>query len=455
MLFPISVPSQCISEQMDHPRSSGSGVYCRSQWNSFHTQSESNTSLGGLLSQARNPFDIDREAMTRDVSETMKVTNAGISLFAHKDDNAIRSLLSMLENYIGEDAESSSRLMLKSIFDGILPWTGRLLLIFDKLPILRKDASNVMIGIMDLYVTTALRLCSGNAANERVLLDSFPQTTAVTQRPVAINRSSSNQTMFDFGLRSNPGQNHPRPTTAVISPTAEAELCALVQGEREDLDSLRDFVKDAKQRMEGVAKLDLVDKWIIDPVLREDTDVDDFAEATARILEKRQAASCNYLFVGLGVFLVNESLSGNCQPIQDYCDRLLQVIPLLVTLCNRIACMRSIRGKALLREVCKVVCFTMWFQSDHHSHHCNTLLFYRLYRSAVCGKRANSTSRPTSMSKISAISWHCCGDTCILALARCHTALEKHYGRTCWEGATWSSWTVSAGSPPVPRKGAH
>lgn len=357
---------------MDHRRSSESVVCCRSQWNSFHTQPQSNTD--GLLSQALNPFYIDQEAMARDASETEKERNARISLFGQKDDDSIRPLLSILENYIGDDTESSSRLMLKSVFDGILPWTGRLLLIFDKLPIVREDASDVMIGIMDLYVTTALRLCTGNATNERVLLDSFPQTTAATQRPVASNLSSSNQTMFDFGLRSTPGQNHPRPTTAVIPPTAEAELCALVQGEREHLDSLRDFVKDAKQRMKGVVKLDLVDKWIVDPVLREETDVEDFAEATARILQKRQAASCNCLFVGLGVFLTNKSLSGKCQPILDYCDRLLEVIPLLVTLCNRISCMRSIRGKALLREVCKVVCIVMRFQFNHHSHHCNDVV---------------------------------------------------------------------------------
>lgn len=263
------------------------------------------------------------------------------------NDERVETILKLLETYIGGEDATASKLYLKSVFEGALPWTARLLLIIDKLPALAEDASQVMISMIDLYVTTAFRICAGNERNERILLgiDNFydaPKQNCNTHP----NRLSS--PMFDFGLRSQAPNNRPAP---VISATAEAELCALVPEESGDLDSLREFLLESKKRMEGVAKLDLVDNWISDPAFGEDTIEEDFAEETVRVLKQRQGASCNHIFLALGLFVATRNIPSLCKKLKEYTDQVLRVFPLLINVCNRISCMRAIRGSVVLREV--------------------------------------------------------------------------------------------------------
>ncbi len=109
----------------------------------------------------------------------------------------------------------------------------------------------------------------------------------------------------------------------------------------------------SQKRLEGVAKLDHVDGWIPDPKIREETIEEAFAEDTASVLEKRQAASCNCIFVAIGLLIATKGLasSASFDSIHRYTNELLEVTPLFVTLSNRISCMRAIRGKSILREV--------------------------------------------------------------------------------------------------------
>ena len=269
----------------------------------------------------------------------------------------------LLGSYVeGSDNDGlKANIILKSVFDGVLPWIARLLVIIGKLPPLAEDACKVMQGIIDLYVTTAFRLCAGNGNNERILLgvDSLPDISNNVDSANARGHRSTSP-IFDFGLRSKSSNSSNKPAP-IISSTVEAELCALVLGESDGLDCLREFLIDSQKRLEGVAKLDLVNGWIVDPVIEEDTIEEQFAEETALVLEKRQAASCNLIFVALGLFLATQGnfSSSSCDMIREYTDQALEVIPLLITLSNRISCMRSIRGSAILGEVRMVTRFKL------------------------------------------------------------------------------------------------
>ena len=310
-----------------------------------------------LLSGEKNPFEIDREQKNAEAA-TQNLSPAAISWEDFCGDKLAEPIQALLRTYIGgsDDSGSTANFFLKSVFEGVLPWTARLLFTIDKLPSLAEEACKVMQSIVDLYVTTAFRLCTGNRRNERILLgiDSIKEmTTSQKDTGNARVQRSTSPPIFDFGLRSKSPHTYSNRPAPVISSTAEAELCALVLEESYGLDRLREFLVTSQKRLEGVAKLDLVDGWIRDPIITEATIEEDFAEETASVLVKRQAASCNHLFVALGLFLATQGLSSSSSfdMIRSYTRDFLDSIPLLLTLSNRISCMRSIRGKALLREV--------------------------------------------------------------------------------------------------------
>jgi len=255
--------------------------------------------------------------------------------------------------------------MLRCIFGGVLPWTARLLIIIDKIPSLVEEACTVLTNIFDLYITTAFRLCAGNASNERVLLgidDTFQQLQNENYPPV-FRENQSSSPMFGFGLRTKPTQERSKPPP-VISVTAEAELCTFVTEEQHNLVCLREFLLDSQESLQGVAKLDLVDNWILDPLMEDETVEEDFAEQTARVLEKRQAASHNHIFLAIGLHLATKNLPESCARIKSYTDRVLEAVPLLIDLCSRISCMRSIRGMTLLTEIISVD--KVWRESKLH-----------------------------------------------------------------------------------------
>lgn len=309
-----------------------------------------------VLSGEKNPFEIDEEQMNIEAGK-QNLSKCTISWDDFCGDKQIIPILVVLRKYIGScDDVSMSKIVLKSVFDGVFPWTARLLFTINKLPALAEEGCKVIQSIVDLYVTTAFRLCAGNRRNERILLgiDTVKNVT-VTQKDMGNSRAqrSTSPPIFDFGLRSKPPHAQGNRPAPVISATAEAELCSLVIDESDGLDGLREFLEMSQKRLEGVAKLDLVDGWIRDPTITEDTIEEDLAEETAFVLEKRQAASCNHIFVALALFLATQNLPSfsSFAMIHDYTRAFLDAVPPMITLSNRISCMRSIRGRALLREV--------------------------------------------------------------------------------------------------------
>ena len=311
-----------------------------------------------MLTGDKNPFEIDQRQMeAEDATSSSTITEFSWDDFCSK--KSVAPILSFLHDYIGgsDDCGTTSLILLKSVFEGVLPWIARLLFTIEKLPALAEESCKVIQSIVDLYITTAFRLCAGSGRNERVLLgiDCVWDSTTNHQNGgnTRVHRSTS-PPIFDFALRSKAqAQSHSSRSAPVISSTAEAELCALVLGENNGLGNLREFLVASQKRLEGVAKLDLVDGWISDPKIGEDTIEEDFAEETSRVLEKRQAASCNHIFVAIGLFLATKDLpsSKSFTMIHSYTTQVTDAVPLLITLSNRITCMRSIRGRALLREV--------------------------------------------------------------------------------------------------------
>ena len=334
--------TQFVFERVLHQGDHSESLCCRSKCDGFSGRAIAENNPNMLLAECRNPFGIDRARRTAE-AKTESITS---DVFSRSNDR-VEDMIKLLEIYIGDDDAGLSKIILRSVFDGVLPWMARLLLIIDKLPLLAEDASHVLIGIVDLYVTTAFRLCAGNERNERILLGIDDLDVSTKQDANAqVNRASS--PMFDFGLRSQGPTNRQAP---VLSVTAEAELCALVPGESKNLEPLRDFLLECQKRMEGVAKLDLVDNWISDPVIAEDTIEEDFAKETARVMERRQGASCNHILVALALFAATRNIPSSCNRVKGYSEQVLRVFPLLISLCNRISCMRAICGRAVLQEV--------------------------------------------------------------------------------------------------------
>jgi len=304
---------------------------------------------------SKNPFEIDQDPIRTEIITT---NSEPITWEDICSDEGIKPIFELLSIYLGESADQANtvKVFLKSVFDGVFPWISRLIVIMEKLPALKEEGSKVLRGMIDLYVTTAFRLCSSNRKLERVLIgaDSIRAATLNEQKGSNMNgHRTTSPPIFDFGFSSKSSQVHSNKPAPVISPTAEAELCALVLGESSGLKHLREFLLASQKRLEGIAKLDLVDGWIHDPLITEDTTAEDLAEDTARVLEKRQAASCNHVFVALGLFLVVRGLpsSSRYNMIRDYTDQYFKNVPLMITLSNRISCMRSIRGREILGEV--------------------------------------------------------------------------------------------------------
>jgi len=348
---------ESIAEQLRHREPDNVNLRCRSRCNGF---TSADMSLASLLVRHRNPFQAEL-GRTSDIA----ASDEGTRSISWRDER-LHAIIDLFKTHVGGDDAFTSKIVLKSVFEGVLPWKGRLLLILEKLPVLAEEASKVMMGIVDLYVTTAFRLCAGNAKNERILLgiDGFYDAPKQSPATHGSNTRSTSQMFADFGLRSSQGPtNRPAPS---ISPTAEAELCALVPEESGGLESLREFMLESKKRMEGVAKLDLVNGWITDPVIREDTIVEDFAEETVRVLELRQGASSNHLVLALGFFAAIRDIPASYRKLHEYAERLLGAVPLLVTLCHRMSCMRAIRGSSVLREIVSVG--NTWAESKLHEH---------------------------------------------------------------------------------------
>jgi hypothetical protein len=175
--------------------------------------------------------------------------------------------------------------------------------------------------------------------------------------------------MFGFRRKTSSSSQKPVRPAPTLSPSTEAELCAPVPGEMAGLSCLQDLIVSAQNNLDGIVKLDLVDGWIVDPVQMPTDGRGDFTARAARVLEKRQAASWSFMFVAAALqiarFVAKHNLemtggSSNLEFLDKYADNFLRAAPVLVSLSNRISCIRAIRGKGIVQEVGSFPCFSIF-----------------------------------------------------------------------------------------------
>lgn len=295
--------------------------------------------------RSKNPFDFvtDKFDSKSDIEKNQTMPSLDSS------DKQVEKIVAILEDCLrgSEPSVSSLHVATKSIVHGVIPWVARALLLVDKLPPIQSEVVVILRNIFDLYMTTAFRIFTGNLGSERVLLGiDQPQLTGSESISRHNRRSSSPN--FGFGLRPQPTKSDGKPTPT-ISSTLEAELCSLVEAEKEGLDGLRKLIAGGQSNLKGIAKFDLVDDWISDPALYEDTDEIDFAKRTAGVLEMRTNALLNCVSLGLIVEVVTSQISDNS--LIEYRDQYVEALPVLFCVSNRINAMRAIRGKSIVMEV--------------------------------------------------------------------------------------------------------
>lgn len=297
-----------------------------------------------------NPFDTLPPKLTHDEGDVIDVPPKVGFLNGDGGREVVRLMKALLERNGSESFNSTT----SCIADWLIPWTSRLLVMSDKLPSMCDAVGGVIKDLFDLYLTTVFRLCAGNSVNERILLgldELKPKGMATQERMVRVTHRASSPHFGFVGLRSQAHQKPSRPLPT-LSRHVEAELSALVPGEYDCIQSLQGLIVGAQKNLQGVAKLDLVDGWIIDPPLNEDTIEEEFARETVRVLEKREAACWSYVSLAIALYAATlEFDQGEYPPIKEYCDCLMRCLPLLICISSRISCMRAIRGRTLVKEV--------------------------------------------------------------------------------------------------------
>jgi hypothetical protein len=297
-----------------------------------------------------NPFDASpctsrpQEAETADSTEIPTID---------WDDDQVRSIVGVLSNSLGDVSPGQPLgIMTKSMKYGILPWCARVFVLINRLPTLSNQVILVLTNIIDLYITTAFRICAGNGRNERLLLGiEKPQVFHKDDLDAMVQSRFTSQA-FVFGRR--PQQTHSSAKPLLrISDCVEAEMCSFVMSREkyQELSVIRNLIVDGQNRLKSIVKLTLVDKWITDPTLEDETNEEDFAVETARVLEKRIAASFNVASLAAIMLVAANHLSSYDDSFLDFKNSVIAALPLFLELSNRMSTMRAIRGKAIVQEV--------------------------------------------------------------------------------------------------------
>ena len=288
-------------------------------------------------------------------------------------DPKVGPIYDLLQLFCDNEDPFTSDMVPACLTSGVLKWVSRLIMLTRKLPPMADDACQVFSNIFDLYTTTVFRLCAGNAHNERILLGvDAPKANGAVEDSL---KRGAPPPVFGFRRMS---------SSSFIAPTLptclEAELCSPTLNERERIQHLRDLILSAQSDLQGIVKLDNVDAWIVDPQVNESSESRGvYAQKLARVLEQRQAAlwSCAFLAASLEITfgMVKQGMeisvgSTSCLfELSKYVDSFLQAAPVLVSLSNKVSCMRAIRGKAIVQKVRGSLC------RERNDFHLTHLLF--------------------------------------------------------------------------------
>jgi hypothetical protein len=350
----------------DEPRAVGSSS--GHSWSNRFCAKEAQGQLFASFDECGNPFDSDGDVG----SSSTTGSGADVSTLLKESCHETKHLREMLWSYIGSNNLGVSAIVPKCVPHGVLRWIARLLQIIQRLPSLAEDACTVFSNIFDLYATTVFRLSAGSASHERILLGIDPPRKYCFLDIAVHAQGASSPPLFGFRGRSRSIPSKSTRPSPPLSPHLDAELCAPLPSEMDDLAPLRDLIVKGQDSLQSMVKLDLVDQWIIDPVPNPSDSQAEFACQTTRVLEKRQVAAWSTLFVAialhLSIVITKRNLkhaTGDTAPLnslESYVSSFLRASPMLVSISNRISCIRAIRGKHVVQEVCvPVECYMRYF----------------------------------------------------------------------------------------------
>jgi hypothetical protein len=354
----LTLGCQTLIELLHDERSNRTSLNCRSRFNHFCSKESEN--LISKVQERGNPFLLTPSAAFDEQGCSLMT----ISSIAESNSN-MKEIYSLLKSYLGSCDPRSSNVVPQCFTVGLLKWVSRLLMIIEKLPPIAEDACKVFANIFDLYTTTIFRVCAGSSKHERLLLGlEEPYTNVSIEHTTRAHESSS--PLFGFGRR--PASNQkPTRTAPTLSAYTDAELCAPLPCEMDGLGSSRDLICQAQESLKGIAKLDLVDGWVADPDPAQSTNLADLVCKSARILEKRQAALWSCVFVAMALqiasvkakrsfVITDRNYGSSLDNLDTYVQSFCESAPRLVSLSNRISCMRAIRGSTVVQQVSKIRC---------------------------------------------------------------------------------------------------
>ncbi len=373
--------------------------------NALCTQSNGESrDVFGTIKTSGNPFLLKTSALT---IETSYINVSRVSL-----DNNESSRKPMRQGSLSSDDENASKvystlcelidnehaavpvIATESMNSVLLKWTCRLLTVMFKLPLVIDDAAKIIQDLCDLYFITAFRLCAGNGKNEKLILGIDPVDPIISQEELDQGlrspRTSSKKEASGFMARlsgsSSTGQHRrgsgrdPK-SPAVLLRNVEAEVCAPLLSTIAEVSMLRDFIISGQVNLENVVKLDKLEQRLKDPPHQSATEAEYIVELV-HTLKKRQACAWSCLLLAaildvmrgnietiLTVSFLDEMLgvTGSqataeheetlsvFDSITSYSKVVVDVVPHLVNICSRIACLHVIQGRRVVNEVCMLL----------------------------------------------------------------------------------------------------
>ena len=306
-------------------------------------------------------------------------------------DNSHEALYSMINRFTQKKSEGTYSLFIgtNSSINGLLKWSSRLYKVMDKLcPICDADILSpsdvhvIFSDIYDLFFLTIFRLCAGSAQHEQMLLEckddfmilrdqdmtcieNFGDKYTSNNYDSRINGRLGRSGSFHRRSRHEKHDKHNRQMDNILSPTTEADILSPVPEEYETITPLRTYIRRAQHAIGCFVQLEKVEKWIQD-IEQEVPKKHEKLKDTSRALEQRAISSTSCLFAAVILDVIN-SLAMDCHShddddddkdedeeilsLKEFTSSVVKMSPHLVSIAYRIATVRAIRGRRIIKEV--------------------------------------------------------------------------------------------------------
>ena len=352
----------------------------------------------GTIKTSGNPFllkaskvessYINGSRVSLDSNESRQPSRQGS--LSSDDENATKVFSSLCELLDNEHAAVPA-IATEAVNSVLVKWTCRLLTVMLKLPLVVDDATKIVRDLCDLYFITVFRLCAGNGKNERIILGIDPVDPLLSQEEldqgIRSPRSSFKKEASGFMARLSGsssvghrrgGSGRDSGPLPVLSRHVEAEVCAPLPSSITDITMLRGFIVSGQVNLENVVKLEKLEQRLKDPSHHQSATEAEYIVELVHTLKKRQASAWSCLLVAalldvtrghiettLTVSFLDEMLgvTGSqataeheetvsiFDSITSYSKAVADVVPHLVNVCSRIACLHAIQSGRVVNEV--------------------------------------------------------------------------------------------------------